>query len=124
SFTDPNLPAGYAPFNIVNLGEQLFVAFAKQDAEKSDEVAGPGNGFVDVFDTNGVLLRRLASAGTLNAPWGMARAPQNFGAFGDAVLVGNFGDGRISAFDAGTGKFLGQLQNHGPRPLVIDGLWA
>src|SRR5205823_4550600 len=105
SFTDPSAPAGFAPFNIANIGGQLLVAYAKQDAAKTDEVAGPGNGFIDVFDTNGRFVRRFAS-GTgvggsltqLNAPWGMVRAPAGFGPFGDSLLVGNFGDGRINAF--------------------------
>jgi len=124
SFTDPNLPAGFAPFNIANIGGQLFVSYAKQNAERHDDVAAPGNGFVNVFDTNGNFIRRFASAGTLNSPWGMTRAPQDFGTFSGALLIGNFGDGKINAFDAGSGKFLGQLHTHGNHDLTIDGLWA
>jgi uncharacterized protein (TIGR03118 family) len=124
SFTDTSLPPGYAPFGIQNINGQIFVSFAKQDDQKSDEVAGPGFGFVDVFDTDGNLIRRFASRGKLNAPWGLAMAPSTFGKFANAILVGNFGDGHISAFDASSGKFLGQLRNNKGEVLVIDGLWA
>jgi uncharacterized protein (TIGR03118 family) len=131
AFTDPGAPAGYGPFNIVNIGGSLFVAYAKQDAGKVDEVAGVGNGFISIFDTNGHFLRRLATGsgagGTvaqLNAPWGMAMAPSGFGQFQGAILVGNFGDGRISAFDSSSGAFLGQLQTSGGAAITIPGLWA
>src|SRR5438309_2116506 len=108
-FTDPNLPAGFAPFNIQNIGGSLLVTYALQDAAKHDDVAGPGNGFVDQFDLNGVLERRLISDGALNSPWGLAIAPGAFGAFSNDLLVGNFGDGHIHAFDPTTGAFLGTL---------------
>ncbi len=124
SFTDPNLPAGFAPFDIANVGGQLFVTYAKQDATQHDDVAGPGNGFVDVFDTNGNFIKRFASQGTLNSPWGMVMAPASFGQFGGDLLVGNFGDGRINAFDPTSGALLGQLQTDVGTPLAINGLWG
>ena len=124
SFTDPNLPAGFAPFDIANFGGQLFVTYAKQDATQHDDVAGPGNGFVDVFDTNGNFIKRFASQGTLNSPWGMVMAPASFGQFGGDLLVGNFGDGRINAFNPTSGAFLGQLQTDVGTPLTINGLWG
>jgi uncharacterized protein (TIGR03118 family) len=124
AFVDPNIPAGFAPFNIRNIGGQLFVTYAKQDTDKKDDVAGPGNGFIDVFDTNGNLLRRFATQGALNSPWGMAVAPANFGEFSNALLAGNFGDGRINAFNLTTGAFLGQMLEPSSSPLTIPGLWA
>ncbi len=124
AFVDPTLPAGYAPFNIQNLQGNLYVSYAKQDADAQDEVAGKGLGLVNVFDANGKLIRRVATGGRLNAPWGLAMAPADFGRFSNALLVGNFGDGRISAFDARTGEFLGQLRGPDGRRLAISGLWA
>jgi uncharacterized protein (TIGR03118 family) len=124
SFTDPAIPAGFAPFGIQNIGGKLFVTYARQDAARYEAVAGPGSGFVDVFDTRGHLLRRLASEGPLDAPWGLALAPAHFGAFGHALLVGNFGDGRINAFDPVSGRFLGSLQDASGRPVTIPGLWG
>ena len=123
-FTDPNLPAGYAPFNIENINGMLYVTFAKQDADKHDDVSGPGNGFVDVFDSNGVLQKRLISNGPLNSPWGLALAPSGFGSFGGDLLVGNFGDGTINAFDPGSGTFLGVLKDANGHPIVNEGLWG
>jgi uncharacterized protein (TIGR03118 family) len=123
SFTDPTVPPGFAPFGIHNIGGNLYVTFAKQDAAKHDDDAGPGNGFVDVFAPNGNLLQRLASQDRLNSPWAVALAPATFGAFGGDILVGNFGDGRINAFNPTTGQFLGQLRNHGG-PITISGLWG
>jgi len=123
AFTDPELPPNYAPFGIRNIDGDLFVTFALQNAEKHDDVAGPGNGFVDVFDAGGHLLRRFAAGGTLNSPWGLARAPFGFGPFSGAILVGDFGDGRINAFDD-AGNLLGQLQDRDGQPIVIDGLWS
>lgn len=123
AFTDPNLPKGYAPFGIRSLGGQIFVTYAKQDAAKHDDVAGPGNGFVDVFTTDGVLVHRLISRGPLNSPWGLAIAPNNFGPFSTDLLVGNFGDGRINVFDMTTGAFIGELDSNG-NPIVIEGLWG
>ena len=123
-FTDPNLPAGYAPFNIQNLGGTMYVTYALQDAAKRDELAGAGRGFVSAFDVQGNFIGRVASAGSLDAPWGLAIAPSSFGALAGALLVGNFGDGRISAFNATSHTFLGQLAASDGTPLAIDGLWA
>jgi uncharacterized protein (TIGR03118 family) len=123
-FVDPNLPAGFAPFNIQEIAGFLVVAYAKQDADAEDEVAGPGLGYVDVFDTRGHLLRRLISQGKLDAPWGLALAPRHFGAFSGDLLVGNFGDGAINAYDPRTGGFRGTLQNKDGNPIKINGLWA
>ena len=123
SFTDPAIPAMFAPFGIQNIGGQLFVTYAMQNAAKHDDIKGPGNGFVDVFSSNGVLLRRFASQGALNSPWGVALAPSSFGNFHDDLLVGNFGDGRINAF-APDGGFRGQLKSETNAPIQIDGLWG
>lgn len=124
SFTDPTVPAGFAPFGIANIGGSLFVTFALQDADKHDDVAGPGNGFVDMFLPDGTLKQRLASNAVLNSPWGLVQAPSGFGAFSNALLVGNFGDGTIQAFDISTGAFIGTLREPSRRPLVIQGLWG
>ena len=121
---DATIPLDFAPFNIQNLGGLLYVTYAKQDADKEDDVAGAGFGYVDVFDLSGVLVRHFASQGTLNAPWGLAIAPPNFGDFSNALLVGNFGDGRINAFKLSDGTFLGQMLEPSGRPLEIDGLWG
>jgi len=121
-FTDPAIPAGYAPFGMQNIDGDLFVTYAKQNAQKHDDVAGAGNGFVDVFDTDGHLLRRFASHGALNSPWAVTRASFNFGAFSGAILIGNFGDGRINAYD-GSGRLLDALEDASGQPIVIDGLW-
>lgn len=123
NFTDPNLPAGYAPFDIQNVNGKLFVTYALQNAAAHDDVSGAGHGFVDIYDTNGVLLQRFASQGTLNSPWGVAQAPSNFGQFSNDILIGDFGDGRINAFSPG-GTFLGQLNGTNGQPLTIEGLWA
>jgi uncharacterized protein (TIGR03118 family) len=123
-FDDPQLPAGYAPFGIQNINGDLYVTFAKQDANKEDDVACPGCGFVDVFTANGLLIRRVASKGALNAPWGLTLAPPSFGKFAGRLLVGNFGDGRISAYDFADDTFKGQLRRPNGSPLSIDGLWA
>jgi uncharacterized protein (TIGR03118 family) len=123
-FADPNLPPGYAPFNVQEIAGRLVVAYAKQDADAEDEIAGPGLGYVDVFDTGGHLLRRLISQGALNAPWGLAVAPRQFGPFSGDLLVGNFGDGAINAYDPRTGDFRGTLQNKDGNQIKINGLWA
>jgi uncharacterized protein (TIGR03118 family) len=124
SFQDPEIPSGFAPFNIQELGGQLYVAYAKQDADAEDEVAGPALGFVDVYSTSGHLLRHLIEHGQLNAPWGLVLAPAGFGRFGGDLLVGNFGDGRINAYNPDTGEFLGRLRHEDNSPIQIDGLWA
>jgi len=123
-FKDPNLPSGFGPFNIWNLGGKLYVAYAKVGSDKIHDVAGAGNGFVDVFDTNGNLLQRVVSNGPLNSPWGVAIAPANWGAFGGALLVGNFGDGTINAFNLSTGATLGALQDSTGKAIVNTGLWG
>ena len=124
-FTDPTLPAGYAPFGIQAIGGSLYVTFAKQDAAAHDDVAGAGLGLVDVFDTTGHFIKRLVDVGgSLNAPWGMALAPANFGTFSNALLVANFGDGKINAFNASTGVLMGTLSNAAAAPIAVDGLWG
>ena len=124
SFDDPNLPPHYAPFNIRNIDGALYVTYALQDKDAEDDVAGPGRGFVDVFKPDGTLIRRLISHGELNAPWGMAVAPAGFGPFSGRLLVGNFGDGKINAYDLATGAFVGTLHRPGGSPLTINGLWG
>lgn len=124
SFTDPNLPAGFAPFNAWQVNGSLYVTYAKQDAQKKNDVAGAGNGVVDIFDFNGNMLQRLTSAGPLNSPWGVAVAGGNFGALSNSVLVGNFGDGKINAFDPKTGNLIGTMQDATGAPISIQGLWA
>jgi len=123
SFTDPNLPVGYAPFNVQNIGNKLFVTYAARSAS-GDEVYGPGNGFLDVFDTNGQMLQRLVSQGSLNAPWGLAVAPPDFGEFSNDLLVGNVGDGQINAFDPATGAWRGVLQDAAGQAIVLPQVWG
>jgi uncharacterized protein (TIGR03118 family) len=123
SFADPAVPAGYAPFGIALIDGNLYVSYAVQDAARHDDVKGPGHGIVDVFDTSGRLIQRFASHGALNSPWGMVRAPRDFGGFSSRVLIGNFGDGHISAFDS-AGQFRGQLLDTTGRRIFIDGLWG
>ena len=123
SFTDTNLPAGYAPFNVQVLDGKLFVTFALQDDAKHDDVAGPGNGFVDEFDLQGHLLARVASGGPLDSPWGLAIAPSSFGTFGGDLLVGNFGDGTIEAYNLKNDQFVGNLTDASGNPIVIPDLW-
>ncbi len=124
NFTDPSLPAGYAPFNVQNIGGILYVTYALQDATKHDDVAGPGHGYVDEFDTNGNFITRLISAGPLDSPWGLALAPANFGDFSNDLLVGNFGNGMINVFNPSTGAQLGDLEDAGGNPIVDAGLWG
>ena len=123
-FTDPTLPSGYAPFNVAQINGQIFVTYAKQDADAHDDVAGAGHGFVDVYTTSGAFVQRFATHGVLNSPWGMTIAPADFGQFSGDLLIGNFGDGRIHAFDPNTGEVLGTLRGTSGQPLEIDGLWA
>jgi uncharacterized protein (TIGR03118 family) len=134
AFQDPTIPAGFAPFGVQSVGDSLYVTYAKQDDAKHDDVAGPGNGFVDVFSTSGALVRRLGGSGgqlELNSPWGVVQAPPSFGPFSNDILVGNFGDSHISAFDPATGAFLGQLNDAQGHPLALNagaadprGLWG
>jgi uncharacterized protein (TIGR03118 family) len=125
-FTDPGLPAGYGPFGIQNIGGHLFVTYAKQSGG-NDEVAGQSLGFVDEFETDGTFITRVATRGQLNAPWGLAMAPANFGRFSGDLLVGNFGDGTINAYaPQADGSFAhrGQLRTADHQPVTIDGLWG
>ena len=124
AFVDKGIPSGYAPFGIQAINGNLYVTYAKQDADAHDDVKGAGFGFIDVYDPNGVLLNRVVSRGKLNAPWGLALAPAGFGSFSNSLLVGNFGDGRINAYDIATGEFLGAINGPDGKPLVIDGLWG
>lgn len=124
AFTDNNIPAGFAPFNVVNVSGRLFVTYAKQSGDKKDDVAGAGNGFVDVFDPNGTLLLRLKTGKWLNSPWGVALAPANFGKFSNKLLVGNFGSGEIAAYNSETGEFLDLLKTNDGKTLTIEGLWG
>jgi uncharacterized protein (TIGR03118 family) len=126
-FTDPKAPAGFAPFGVKNVNGTLFVTYAKQDADKHDDVAGPGNGFIDEFDTSGHFLKRFASGTAaggqltqLNSPFGATLAPAAFGNFGGDLLIGNFGDSHVSAFDPNTGQFIDQLQDTHGQSLVLD----
>jgi len=127
AFVDPNLPKGYAPFNVQTIGSRIFVAYAKQDADAKDEVAGQGFGFVDVYDVDGKLLARVASRGQLNAPWGLALAPAHFGQFSGDLLVGNFGNGEINAYEElpdGSWVHRGKLRDADGHVILIEGLWA
>ncbi|MGA2230941.1 MAG: TIGR03118 family protein [Tepidisphaeraceae bacterium] len=122
-FVDPSIPKGFAPFNIQRLDGDIYVTYAEQDAEKANDVPGKGNGFVDVYSDGGTLLRRLASGGVLNSPWGLAVAPPTFGSFAGDILVGNFGNGRINAFST-TGISEGKVLNSSGTPLIISDLWS
>ena len=123
-FGDEQLPEGYAPFNVQNIGGNLYVTFALQDAEKHDEVDGPGLGFVDIFSPSGILLKRLEHNNWLNGPWGLAVASGDFGRFSHEILVGQFGSGQILVFNPLTGDFVGRLLDKNNNPITIDGLWA
>jgi uncharacterized protein (TIGR03118 family) len=123
TFADPKIPAGFAPYNIQNINGDLYVTYAKQDAPKHDSVAGAHLGFVDIFSTDGVLLKRFAEGGALNAPWGVVQAPPGFGDLGNTILVGNFGDGTINIFSP-DGQFCGQLKGSNGKPLVNPFLWT
>src|SRR5262249_40642994 len=125
AFSDRQIPPGFAPFGIRNIGGLLLVTYAKQEPpDNDDDEPGPGNGFVNIFSMNGRLIRRFAANGTLNSPWGLAIAPPNFGKLSNDLLVGNFGDGRINAFNIRTGGLDGQLADLQGKPITIDGLWA
>jgi uncharacterized protein (TIGR03118 family) len=124
AFVDSSIPSGFAPFNIQLIGSNLIVTYAKQDAQKHDDMAGPGNGYVDVYDTQGNLLRRLPHIIQMNSPWAIVQAPANFGAFSNDLLIGNFGSGSIMAFDANSGNFIGLMLDESKLPIRIDALWA
>ena len=125
-FADPGLPDGYAPFGIQNVGGEIFVAYAKQNADGDEELHGEGLGIVSMFGTDGTFHGRVATGGELNAPWGLAMAPSNFGKFSGDLLVGNFGDGRIHAFrwDGSAWEEHGVIKGEDHRPISIDGLWG
>lgn len=124
SFTDPNVQHGYAPFGIQNINGRLWVTYAMQDKARHDPVNKPAHGFVSVFDTDGNLLNHFAQHGHLSSPWGVALAPASFGQFANDILVGNFGDGRINAYDPASRHWLGMVSDSRGKPLVNDGLWA
>ncbi len=131
SFDDDQIPYGFAPFNIQNIGGSLFVTYAKQDRARHDDVAGDGNGYVDIYTTTGRLEARLEHGPWLNSPWGVVWAPRDFGEFSNRVLVGNFGSGQIAAYDGFSGKFVGLMKTYtdpvhltGEQVLTIDGLWS
>src|SRR5262249_1189213 len=123
AFHDPNLPAGFAPFNVRAINGKLYVLYAKQNASKTDATFCAGCGVVDVYDMNGSLRKHFTKGGKLNAPWGIALAPANFGRFSRALLIGNLGDGKINAYNPQTGAFLGTLTDAAGHPLVFQGLW-
>ncbi|HEY7115993.1 MAG TPA: TIGR03118 family protein [Tepidisphaeraceae bacterium] len=123
AFRDSFLPAGYAPFNVANVDGFLYVTYALQDADAHDDVAGPRHGFVDIYDTSGALVKRFASRGALDSPWGMVVAPHDFGLFSDDILIGNFGNGKISAFNR-KGRFMGFVVGSDANPVEIPGLWG
>jgi uncharacterized protein (TIGR03118 family) len=123
-FRDPKIPAGYAPFNVQNLGGKIYVTYGEQNKARTDVVPGAGRGFVDVYTVNGQLIRRLVSRGPLDEPWGLAIAPKGFGPFGGDLLVGNLGNGWINVFNRTTGKHLGWLATPSGRPIAISGLWG
>ncbi|MFL5790545.1 MAG: TIGR03118 family protein [Actinomycetota bacterium] len=127
AFEDPNIPSGYAPFGIQTIGNHIFVTYAKQDAAAEDDVAGAGFGFVDMYGREGKLLQRVASMGSLDAPWGITWAPGNFGEASGRLLIGNFGDGVINVFEPeshGEFEHEGSLQRLNGNQIVIPGLWA
>jgi uncharacterized protein (TIGR03118 family) len=124
AFANSGVPAGFAPFNIQNIGGTLYVAYAKQDAAKHFDVPGVGNGYIATFDTSGKLIANFISTGALNSPWGLAVAPSTFGDFSGALLVANFGDGLIHAYNASTGALMGTLSDTKNNPISIPGLWS
>ena len=123
-FADPTIPSGYAPFGIQDIHNLIYVTYALQNSLMHDDVAGQGHGFIDVYTPDGFLVKRLASRGSLNSPWGVSVAPDGFGPFSGKLLVGNFGDGRINVFDPFSGHFFGQLEDRRGQPISIDDLWG
>ena len=125
NFSDPAIPAGFAPFGIANIRGNLFVTYAPQAGDGINFTFGKGKGYFDIFDTNGNLIRRFAGKAHLNSPWAAIEAPTNFGSFGGDILIGNFGDCTISAFDPATGAYKGQIQDAATKKtMAIPGLWA
>jgi uncharacterized protein (TIGR03118 family) len=124
AFVDPNLPTNYAPFGITAIGNEIYVSYALHIPGQEDDAHGPHRGFIDVFGTSGKLHRRLVTRGHLNSPWGMTIAPRRFGQFTGALLVGNFGDGRIHAYNRFNGRSLGALRDDAGNAIEIDGLWG
>ena len=124
AFKDSRIPSDFAPFGIQTIGDRVYVTYAMQKPDKHDDQSGAGFGFVDVFNTEGRLLKRLIRRGELNSPWGLAVAPENFGEFSGDLLVGNFGDGHINAYDRRSGEFAGTLRKPDGNAVVIDGLWG
>jgi uncharacterized protein (TIGR03118 family) len=124
AFFDETIPPGFAPFNVQNIGNSLFVTYAKQDAARHDEVFGPGLGFVDIFSPTGQWEGRLEHGPWLNAPWGVVWTPRDFGRFSNTILVGDFGNGWIAAFNGFTHEFIGFMQNPDNSLVTIDGLWS
>lgn len=120
-FADASLPAGYGPFNVANIDGKIYVLYAKKGVD--EEEPGPGFGYVSVFNTDGTFIKRFASQGTLNAPWGIAKAHEGFGDFKNAIMIGNFGDGKISGFSE-DGTFIDLLRDKDENPIVIEGLWG
>jgi uncharacterized protein (TIGR03118 family) len=123
AFKDTTLPADYAPFNVQHLGGNIVVAFAKQDAAKHDDVPGAGLGYVDVFTSSGVLVKRLEHGKWFNAPWAIVLAPGNFGKLSNRLLVGNFGSGEVASFDPSSGEFEGMMRGPQGKKIAIEGLW-
>jgi uncharacterized protein (TIGR03118 family) len=123
AFVDATIPTGFAPFNVMPIGDVVYVTYAKQDADKADDVHGAGNGYVSEFAADGTYTKTLISGGALNSPWAVALAPASFGALASTLLVGNFGDGAIHAYDPSTGALVGELTNAAGSPLIITGLW-
>ena len=124
AFRSIGIPHGYAPFNVVVLEDRVYISYAKQDADRHDDVAGPGHGFINVYTTHGRFVRHLVRRGVLDSPWGMAIAPTGFGSLSGKLLVGNFGNGRIHAFDPCSGRLLATLRGSDGKPITIDGLWG
>jgi uncharacterized protein (TIGR03118 family) len=123
-FQDPRIPAGFAPFNVQNIGGSIFVTYAMQDPTKHDDVAGPGNGFLDQYNGDGALVMRFHHGHWMNSPWGVALAPAGFGELSGRLLLGNFGSGQIASFELRSGEFQGMMRGRRGKPITIDGLWG
>ncbi|HWZ93488.1 MAG TPA: TIGR03118 family protein [Polyangiaceae bacterium] len=123
AFVDTSIPSAFAPFNVMPIGDKVYITYAKQDSAKEDDEPGPGNGYVSEFATDGTFTRTLISGGELDSPWAVALAPSNFGALAGTLLIGNFGGGAIHAYNAASGALVGQLTQPGGSPLFILGLW-